>query len=170
MFKEGDVVVYTVYGVCRIRELTSMFFNGMNNEYYVLVPLNEAKTELTIPINNPLTQARLHPLLSKDEITNLIDEIPNIKTYWIDNDNERKRQFSDTIKLGNRKDTISIIKSIKKHQLSLIGKNRKLHSVDEQAMRDAEKLIFDEFSYVLNKSRCDIISKIDELIIGSLEK
>lgn len=169
MFKVGDTILYTTYGVCTIKDLTTMLFNGANNEYYVLVPINESKTELTIPVNNPIVTSRLHPLLSKAEIEGIIKNIPEIETYWIDNDNERKKEFSDKIKLGDRKNTISIIKSIKKHQLSLIGKNRKLHSVDEQVMRDAEKLIFEEFSYVLDKPRCELISKVDELIYDSIK-
>lgn len=169
MFKVGDTILYTTYGVCKIRELTTMVFNGANNEYYVLVPINESKTELTIPVNNPVVTSRLHPLLSKEKVEDIIKTIPDIKTYWIDNDNERKKEFTDTIKLGNREDTISIIKSIKKHQLSLIGKNRKLHSVDEQVMRDAEKLIFEEFSYVLDEPRNNLISKVDELIYESIK-
>lgn len=164
MFKQDDVVLYTVYGVCRVREIINMNFNGANNDFYILVPINEAKTELTVPVNNPLTIARLHPILSCEEIKDIIKEIPNISTFWIDNDNERKKQFSDIIKLGDRPMTISLIKSIKKHQYSLRNKNRKLHSADEQSMRDAEKLIFDEFSYVLKKNRFDLALELDDMM------
>ncbi len=164
MYKQGDVLLYTVYGICRVREIINMNFNGSNNDFYVLVPINESKTELTVPVNNPLTSSRLHPILNAEEIKKIISEIPNIDTFWIDNDNERKKEFSDIIKLGDRSKTISLIKSIKKHQYSLKDKNRKLHSSDEQSMRDAEKLIFDEFSYVLNKNRFDLALELDDMM------
>lgn len=169
MFNIGDIVVYTTYGICKITEKMSRMFNGTNNEYYVLVPLNESKTQLTIPVNNPLTIARLHQLLSTNEINNIINQISYLETYWIDNENERKKEFAETLKNGDRLETLKMIKSIKNHQLSIKDKNRKLHACDEQVMRDAEKLIVDEFSYVLNIDRLELLGKIQDEIIKSLE-
>ena len=68
MFEIGQVVVYTTYGVCKINDITSMSFSGENIDYYVLKPLKEAKTELTVPVDNPITLKRLHKLLTIDEV------------------------------------------------------------------------------------------------------
>ena len=46
-----------------------------------------------------------------------------------------------------------MMKSIYTHASGLKNKGRKLHVSDEQCMRDGEKLILDEFSYVLGKDR-----------------
>ena len=156
MFKIGDVVVYTTYGICKITERISRVFNGNENEYFVLVPLSEAKTQLTIPVDNPITKARLHPLLCKDEIVSIINQIPFLESYWIENENERKRTFAEIIKTGDRIDTIKMMKSIRFHQASLKDKNRKLHACDEAALKDAEKLIIDEFAYVLEVDKNNI--------------
>ena len=75
MFQISDVVVYTTYGICKVENIIDMNFNGNLTKYYVLVPLSEAKTELTIPVDNPITNARLHELLSEDEITEMADRI-----------------------------------------------------------------------------------------------
>ena len=169
MFQIGDVVVYTTYGICKVENIIDMNFNGNLTKYYVLVPLSEAKTELTIPVENPITIARLHELLSENEITEIIDQIPYLEPFWIMNDNERKKAFSDIIKRGNRKDTLQMLKSVKKHQLSLKDKVRKLHACDEQVMHDAEKLIVDEFSYVLGKEKVEIYNLVNDKIIKSLQ-
>ncbi|MBQ7641782.1 MAG: hypothetical protein IJS83_04865 [Acholeplasmatales bacterium] len=169
MFQIGDVVVYTTYGICKVENIIDMNFNGNLTKYYVLVPLSEAKTELTIPVENPITIARLHGLLSENEITEIIDQIPYLEPFWIMNDNERKKAFSDIIKRGNRKDTLQMLKSVKKHQLSLKDKVRKLHACDEQVMHDAEKLIVDEFSYVLGKEKVEIYNLVNDKIIKSLQ-
>ncbi len=169
MFQIGDVVVYTTYGICKVENIIDMNFNGNLTKYYVLVPLSEAKTELTIPVENPITIARLHGLLSENEITEIIDQIPYLEPFWIMNDNERKKAFSDIIKRGNRKDTLQMLKSVKKHQLSLKDKVRKLHACDEQVMHDAEKLIVDEFSYVLGKEKVEIYNVVNDKIIKSLQ-
>ena len=169
MFQISDVVVYTTYGICRVENIIDMNFNGNLTKYYVLVPLSEAKTELTIPVDNPITNARLHELLSEDEITEIIDEIPYLEPFWIPNDNERKKAFNEIIKKGNRKDTLQMLKSVKKHQLSLKDKVRKLHACDEQVMHDAEKLIVDEFSYVLKKDNVEVYNVVNDMILKNLQ-
>ena len=169
MFQIGDVLVYTTYGICRVENIIEMNFNGSLTKYYILVPLSEAKTELTIPVDNPITNSRLHKLLTPDEINEIINQIVYLEPFWIPNDNERKKAFNDIIKKGDRKDTLQMLKSVKKHQLSLKDKVRKLHACDEQVMHDAEKLIVDEFSYVLNKEKIEIYTLINNELMKNLE-
>ena len=166
LFSVEDVVMYTTYGICKINSIKEETFMGKTEEYYVLSPLNENNTEITLPVNNPMTSLRLHPLLSKDEINDLINEIPFIEPYWIERDNDRKVKFSDIIKSGDRKETIRILKSIKVHTIEIKNKGRKLHATDEAAMKDAEKLLLDEFSYVLDTSR----DQMQLILYDALEK
>ena len=98
MFQIGDVLVYTTYGICRVENIIEMNFNGSLTKYYILVPLSEAKTELTIPVDNPITNSRLHKLLTPDEINEIINQIVYLEPFWIPNDNERKKAFNDIIK------------------------------------------------------------------------
>lgn len=165
MYCIGDVVLYTTYGICRIKDIIKRVFNGNENSYYVLIPITEAKTELTIPVDNPMTLSRLHPLLPSDEIEKIIEAVPYLEVYWIENENQRKKDFGDIIKNGNRLETLKMIKSIKAHKLSLKDKSRKLHACDEQYMREGQKLIVDEFSYVLNVNKVDITLQLEEALI-----
>ncbi len=166
MFSVDDVVMYTTYGICKISNIIEMSFGGNSNKYYVLHPLRESKTELTLPVDNPMTKCRLHPLLSEGEINDLIHQIPFMEPYWIDRDNDRKAKFGDIVKSGDRKETLRVIKCIKHHIYDIKDKGRKLHATDETAMKDAEKLILDEFSYVLNMDR----EKLSIIINTELEK
>lgn len=166
MFSVQDIVMYTTYGICKITSIKQETFMGKTEDYYVLNPLNEVNTEITLPVNNPMTALRLHPLLDKDTIENLINEIPFIETFWIERDNDRKIKFSDIIKSGDRKETIRILKSIKAHTIEIKNKGRKLHATDEAAMKDAEKLLLDEFSYVLGLDR----SAMQIILYDALEK
>ena len=52
------------------------------------------------------------------------------------------------------------------HIQDIKDKGRKLHATDETAMKDAEKLILDEFSYVLNIDR----EKLSVILNTELEK
>lgn len=166
MFNIDDVVMYTTYGICKISNIIEMSFGGNSNKYYVLHPLRESKTELTLPVDNPMTKCRLHSLLSENEINDLIHEIPFLDIYWIERDNDRKVKFSEIVKSGDRKETLRVIKCIKNHIQDIKDKGRKLHATDETAMKDAEKLILDEFSYVLNVDR----EKLSVILNTELEK
>ena len=48
--------------------------------------------------------------------------------------------------------------------MSLKGKGRKLHATDEAAMKDALKLILDEFSYVLDRDRLDLQNELNTVL------
>ena len=94
----------------------------------------------------------------------LINQIPEIAPYWIDNENERKKHFSSIIRSGQRADIIAIIKSIYEHSKGLKEKGRKLHACDEISCKDAEKLIYEEFSYVLDIEKKDVQMLISKAI------
>ena len=160
MYKVGDVIIYTLFGICKITEETERPFNGQLNKFFILEPLSNQKTKMTVPQDNPIILARLHSLLSVDEVNTLIQEIPFIEPIWIDNDNQRKREFGETIKSGDQLKILQIMKSIYTHSLGLKDKGRKLHVSDEQCMKDGEKLILDEFSYVLNRDRNELLLEI----------
>ena len=45
---------------------------------------------------------------------------------------------------------IKLIKTIYLHKMELKNTGKKIHTIDEQFFRDAEKVIYDEFALVLN--------------------
>lgn len=153
MYNIGEIIIYTTYGVCKIEDITSQTFNGETKSYYILKPINDQKSLLQLQSDNPIVLSKLRHLLSVDGIFELIHSMPLIETYWIDNDNERKKHFSNIIKSGSRAETIAVIKSINEHHANLKERGRKLHASDEQYLKDAEKLIYDEISYVLGIER-----------------
>ena len=108
--------------------------------------------------------SKLRKLLSEDEINNLIDSMPNEKGLWINNDKERKTRYRQIIVDGNPSELISVIKAIysEKKDREAIGK--KLHISDEKFLKEAEKILYNEFQYVLNLSQQDLMPYIFERI------
>lgn len=164
MYKSGDIIVYTTYGLCRVEDITERVFNNELKQYYILKPLNDPKASLQIQTDNPMTVAKIRDVLTSAEAMELIHQIPYIEPYWIENENERKRQFSDILRTGTRPQIIGIIRSVYEHSKGLKDKGRKLHACDEQACKDAEKIIYEELSYVLEIER----SKILDFIISEV--
>lgn len=160
MYNVGDTIIYTTCGLCRIDALIQREFNGEIKNYYILKPLNDSKTSLQVQVDNPVTKEKLKTLLKKDDILNLIQKMPLVEPYWIENENERKRHFATVLRSGKRDEVLGVIKSIYEHQKLLKERGRKLHACDEQYYKDAEKMIYEEFSYVLKIEKQDIASFI----------
>ena len=77
MFKIGDIIVYKK-DVCKIKEIKEKFINDL--DYYVLEPIDDDSLKIQIPKNNKF----IRELITKEEIENIIKEIPNIPLINID--------------------------------------------------------------------------------------
>lgn len=78
MYKVGDKIVYKRY-VCKIDEIKENY--AANQDYYVLTPLFDTDLKIKIPTNN----LNLRNLITKKELEDIIDEIPNIDLIIKDN-------------------------------------------------------------------------------------
>lgn len=79
MFQKGDSVVYGNLGVCKINDLVTRQFEGLDeaHPYYVLKPLYQEGV-LYVPADNP--KIALRAVLTADEANQLIDSIPPLCT------------------------------------------------------------------------------------------
>lgn len=166
MYSIGQIIIYTTYGICRIDSIIQREFNGQVMDYYILTPLNGTKASLQVQVNNPVTLEKLRALLSKEELEELIVQIPFIEPYWIENENERKKHFATILRSGKRSEIIGIMRSIYNHQTQLKDRGKKLHACDEQYLKDAEKIIYEEMSYVLNIEK----SSVNQFLSTQFEK
>lgn len=164
MLNINDVVLYTTFGLCTVKGEKEMSFGGKQTHYYVLAPISNPKSSVTIPSNSELLMSRVLPLLDSNEINDIINGISFIEPIWIDNDNLRKAEFTEIIKKGDRREILKIVKSIKYHQVEIKTKNRKLHAVDEANMKDGLRLLSEEFSYVLDKE----FNEMQDLILSKM--
>lgn len=148
----GDTVVYGGNGVCKVSEIEmkNLFGDG-EEEYYVLTPLflRQAST-LYVPVNNTKMTSKIKPVISRSEADELVKNMPNIITDWIEDKNKRKDTFSHLINFGTREDIIGIINLIEQHRDMLSADGKKLNMQDEKILNDAEKRMNGEFAVAFN--------------------
>lgn len=157
MFKINDTVLYGIEGVCVITEITERQFKGQVMKYYVLKPVYHEGATVFVPVNNESLVAKMKKILSVDEIHQLIHDMPNEDLIWIDNDNQRKEKYREILRNGNRKDLTQLIRTIylKQEELRKIGK--KIHATDDNIFKEAEKILYEEFAYVLNIQKNEVV-------------
>ncbi len=160
MFCVNDVVLYSCYGVCEITEISMKNFGGSKEEYYVLRPIYDSKSTLFVPVNNEKLTSKIRPVLTIDEVYALIKTMPDKESVWIEDENKRKDHYKEILTTGNREEIVKMIKAVYFMEKKKRSEGKKLHAVDEKFFRDAEKLLYEEFSHVLNIEKTEVFDFI----------
>lgn len=158
MYNKDDIVVYGSQGVCTISNITER--EGV--KYYVLTPFSTTGATILVPTDNKVLKDKMHPVLSKQEIYKLIETMPKTNSDWIESEGERKDLYKKILSSGNRAELIKQIKLIYSHINELKTKKKKLHNCDEQFFNIAEKILYEEFSYVLHIDKDEVLPFITE--------
>lgn len=166
MYQAGETVFYGTEGVCRVEEIREMKVGGEKAAYYVLRPIYREGSTVFVPVKNELLVARMRPLLTVAQIDEIINEVNEADEDWIDDASERKAEFQRILLSADRRDLLSMVRRLYLRRLNLQTCGKRLRTNDEQMLRDAEKLLADEFSVVLNlKPR-----EVPEFIHGKLKE
>ncbi len=152
MFKVDDYIMYGRTGVCKVVDITNeKFINGEERKYYVLSPIhNNNNTIIKIPLDN--TKVPMRKIISKEDVTSLINDMSNMEELWIEDEKKRSNEFKTMLKSGKCEDLIKLI-SNKRH-------SKKLNKADKEIIKEAERLVNEEFAIILNISPKEVNSYI----------
>ena len=166
MFKVNDTIMYGTQGICEIVEITEKEFMDTKREYYVLKPINDMSATLFVPVNSEKTESRMRAILSEREIHELIEAMPSEEANWIQNENERKEKYKRIIASGDHIELIKMIKALYFHKKKRESEGKHLYLSDERFFKEAERILYDEFQFVLNIKKDEVMdfifSKIDK--------
>ena len=149
-YKINDTVLYGFDGVCTVTDITKKTVCGKEYSYYVLKPVSTDRSTFFVPTENEKSVAKLKRVLSEKEIYQLIRSMPKGDTIWIDNENLRTERYKQIIAGNDRQQLVALIRTLYFKKCELEEKGKKLHKWDETYMKEAEKLLYEEFSLVLN--------------------
>lgn len=87
---------------------------------------------------------------TKEEIIELIKSVSITDIEWIENSTLRKDAFMHIIYNGDTKEIVALIAKlhIRKNEVEANGK--KFSATDSKILKEAEKKVYQEFSYVLD--------------------
>lgn len=164
MYNVNDTILYGTHGVCRIEEITEKEFMGSKREYYVLKPLSDPAGTLFVPVGSEKAESKMRRILSEEEIYELIRTMPYEEANWIERENERKEEYRRIIAGGDRSELIRMIKALYFHKKKREEEGKRLYLSDERFFHEAERILYDEFQYVLNIEREELLPLIFEQI------
>lgn len=152
MYRAGDWVVYGIHGVCRVIGTEKQLVNRKRTQYLVLEPLTQTESRFYLPTENPIAMAKLKAVLSKEELTALVNSEEVHEDAWIQEENQRKQYYRELIGSGDRISLMKMVSTLYRYKALQAAAGRKFHQSDENFLRDAEKLLSSEISLVMELS------------------
>lgn len=162
MFAIGDTVMHPSEGVCNVENVTPMRFAGMPaRDYYVLKPAMEKASNL---VYMPLERGDvvLRRLLSRRDIVELIDRSKTVENFFIEDSRMRKDAFQKILSSCDYARIIRVIVLLHEERERRVASGRKPCASDEALLTHAERLLHQEFSYVLHMNPEETVAFIRE--------
>lgn len=167
MYNVDDLIIYGDMGVCKVINITTPDFIKTKKDqlYYVLQSLYQ-KCVIYMPVD---TATFMRPILSAKEVDHLIDMIPAVQTEVNHNSNIQQGAASreTAVNMHDCADLIKYVMVIDAKKQYAEQQKRKLGMVDEKSMKQAEGLLYGEFSLALgipvNKVQDYIASRVNAI-------
>lgn len=165
MYQKGEYVVVGNKGVCVIDNITTLDMSGVDKEreYYILKPVYVPGSTVYVPIDSAESMRRV---LTKEEVNNLIREIPQIPLIDIENDKLLEQEYKGCMKANSCEEWVRIIKTIYLRKQKRLELGRKVTAVDTKYYRIAEDNLYGELAVVLNISK----TEVESYITGEIDK
>ena len=161
MLQVGSQVVYGIHGVCSIIEVETRRIDRKNVEYFVLEPNDQPGARFYVPVNNQIALSKFRNLLTKEELDQLLASEAVYQNCWIGDENRRKQKYRELINTADPAELIAMILVLNQHKENQLAAGRKFPLSDDNFLRDAQKILSSEFSYVLNIPRGEVAAYIE---------
>ena len=167
MTEIGSYIIYGGNGVCRVTDVRSEKLYGKQQTYYILTPVGNPGAVIYVPADNEALLGRMKEIVCPEEIRSLIAGLKDEELPWETDARVRGELYDSIIARGDRRELLLLIRTVYRRKLSLSEQKKKLGSVDENALKQAEKRINDEFAFSLSIPPEEVPEYIrDQLLAG----
>lgn len=162
--KTGDTVHYGAHGVCRVSGMEQMDMGGGKKEYYLLHPVSEEHIQLFLPADADPERVKLRRVLSAQEIIALVEQEETWETGWVTDSKLRRELSGKTLRSGDTVELMRMVKALHSHAESLPA-GKSLPMSDMEQLKNAEKQLYNEFCYVLEIEKEQVVP----FILGQIQ-
>lgn len=152
MYKTGDYVTYKENGICQVAEETE--------EHYILQPVYSHNMTVYVPKKSQLLLQCMCRVLTKAEIDRTIQETEASSYTWIEDSKARTEAFNHMLKSGDKTAILWLVKALSLHKIEVEQKKRSFYASDKRILTAAEKMITEEFAFVLGIEPEEVIPYI----------
>lgn len=170
MFQTGDYIIYGSRGVCQISGIGALDISGADKKklYYTLKPCYMEGSTIYAPVEQGNTVMRA--VMTKEEVMELIREIPQIEELWIKDERSREFAYKTAIKGCDNRELVRIIKTIYNRGRSRMAEGKKVTVADNKYFRMAEENLYGELAISLDMTRDEVKKFVTEQVKGAAQK
>lgn len=150
MYSIGELVVYCSHGVCRIEDTEQRTVDRKTVTYYVLCPLQGAKTKFYVPVHNEAAVAKMRYLITKEQLAQILADPDNYSDCWIPEENRRKIRYKELSGTSDFATLFRMYHTLHQQKQLQLAAGKKFHLTDENFMRDSKRVLESELSVVLD--------------------
>lgn len=151
MFKVGDNIIHGSSGACRVENIGTLNTGVKGRTYYTLVPYYVKGSSVYTPVDG--NKVIMRPVMTKEEVMNLIEDIKNIDTLWVKDEKKREETYKSAIRSCDARELVKIIKTIYMRRKERIAEGKKMTYSDEKYFRLAEENLYGEVAVALSMTR-----------------
>lgn len=159
MYSRGDTVIYSTAGICTVDDVREEEFVSSGTEkqdYYILKPKSNPTSVIFIPVGNKLLTSKMRSIMKKEEIDALLDSVSTKEIVWIDDRRQRLDLFKQILLGGISPELFMMIRCIFLHREESISNGKKPSATEDGILKDAQKIVCEEFAYSLDIPESDV--------------
>lgn len=162
MFEIGDYIVCGNNGICTVENISTIDVPDVdpNRLYYILQPVYAKTSVVYIPVDNE--KIIMRKVLTKEQVNELIDHIPEIETIREMNDKLREERFKECMKHYDCADWIKVIKTLYLRKQERVQKGQKVTATDARYLKTAEDNLYCEFAMALGIEKNEVEAFIEK--------
>ena len=150
-FEKGQLLVYGTNGICTVESVEHMSFSaGMPKEmYYVLRQHRNQENTFFVPLKNEKLTSKMREIMQKEDIEDILMGLSEGDVKWLKDRRERAEYFKGILHDGVSQKLLSMIITIYNQKRKLEKEGKKLPVTESGILKSAEKLVEEEFGWVL---------------------
>lgn len=152
MYEVGEYIVHPGQGVCKVEGIAEN-----PTAVYELMPIGQRHPmKISFPV---ASEAKLRPVLSREEAQELIDQYPTIPVEdFRDRSNALEEEhFKNEIRRGTCRDTVRIVKTFRARIAQTKANNKKPPAAYERILKQASERSLSELAVALDTTPEDVM-------------
>ena len=160
MFSVHDKVFYSSTGVCQIIDIRHEKLGGELQHCYVLKPCFDTRSVVYVPTDQEGLASNMRKTLTRQEIQDLVQAMPQEEGLWISDERERSRILHAKARSCDSHELMCLLRTLYLEKQRRSGSGKGMGALDARLMSAAEKLLHEEFAVVLGIAPQEVLPYI----------
>ncbi len=156
MFKAGDMLVFSNFGVCEVVHVGSLDMDGISKDrlYYTLKPHNGSTSTLYSPVDND--NDRIRPVMDREGALEFLREIRDIGYLAVSDERRREDDYKEALHSCDCREIIRLIRTVSQRieRRNKLGKSPA--SIDRKYFEFAQDQLCEELEVSLGMTREEV--------------